>query len=74
MNIFELLNKLEENEIFYKLSRIREDSVLVEAVIPGQRWEIELFEDGHLEIEKFISDGEFYDESELKNLFLKDSN
>lgn len=45
------------------------DSILVEVVIPGERWEIEFFENGAVEIEKFKSDGQMYDETEIDILF-----
>lgn len=63
------LNKLEDNSIFYKLNKVRNEAIMVEVVIPGQRWEIEFMEDGTVEIEKFISDGNLYDVKELDNLF-----
>lgn len=62
------LNRLEENDIFYKLDKIRNDAVLVEIAVPGQRWEVEFMEDGTVEIEKFISDGDFYDVKEIEIL------
>ncbi|WP_039044074.1 hypothetical protein [Sporosarcina sp. ZBG7A] len=66
----DFLNELEERKIFYKLDKVRSEAVMVEVVVPGQRWEIEFMDDGSIEIEKFISDGGvMYDESELKNLF-----
>lgn len=45
------LNKLEDNNIFYKLSKVRKEAIMVEATIPGQRWEIEFMEDGTVEVE-----------------------
>ena len=66
-DIYEVLRILEDNNIYYKLSRIRE-SILIEVAVPGQRWEIEIFEDNHIEIEKFIADGDFYDGEEIYNL------
>ena len=63
------LNKLEDNNIFYKLSKVRNEAIMVEVAIPGQRWEIEFLEDGTVEVEKFISDGDFYDVKELESLF-----
>jgi hypothetical protein len=42
---------------------------MVEIAVPGQRWEIEFMEDGTMEIERFISNGIIYDESELNVLF-----
>ncbi len=37
---------------------------MVEVVVPGQRWEVEFFQDSHIEVEKFISNGIIYGESE----------
>ena len=64
------LEKLEKKKIYYKLNKVR-DAVMVEIAIPGERWEVEFFADGSVEVEKFISQGEIYDESELENLFSK---
>lgn len=63
------LNKLEANNIFYKLNKVREEAIMVEVAVPGQRWEIEFMEDGTVEIEKFVSDSSFYDAKELEALF-----
>lgn len=63
------LNKLEDSNIFYKLDKVRNEAVMVEVVVPGQRWEVEFMEDGTVEIEKFISDGDFYDVKEIETLF-----
>ncbi|WP_410982893.1 hypothetical protein [Bacillus cereus] len=63
------LNRLEDNHIFYKLSKVRRESIMVEVAVPGQRWEIEFMEDGTVEIEKFIADGDFYEGKEIDFLF-----
>ncbi|OHW61287.1 hypothetical protein EUAN_23680 [Andreesenia angusta] len=49
-DINSFLNELEERKIFYRLSKTRPESLMVE-------------------IEKFICDGSYYDEKELKVLF-----
>lgn len=67
-DINRFLNILEENTIYYRLNKIRPESIIVEVAVPGQRWEIEFMEDGTIVIEKFISDGEIYDEKELEIL------
>lgn len=69
-DLIEFLEKLEENKIFYKLSKIRE-SILVEIAAPGERWEIEFMKDGTVEIEKFISTGQIFDGKEISVLFEK---
>lgn len=71
MEVYDLinfLNKLEDNKIYYKLNKIR-DSILIEVVVPGQRWEIEYMSDGTIEIEKFISTGKIFDKEEIDVLF-----
>jgi len=68
VRLVEFLDKLDELNIYYRLNRIR-DSILVEVVIPGERWEVEFMCDGSVVIEKFKSDLEMYDESEFEVLF-----
>lgn len=63
------LNKLEDSQIFYRLSKIRREAIMVEIAVPGQRWEVEFMEDGTIVIEKFISNGDVYDAQELDVLF-----
>ena len=43
---------------------------MVEVAIPGERWEVEFFADGHVEVEKFIGQAEILGEEELERLFL----
>ena len=62
------LNTLEENKIFYRLSKIRRESVMVEVAVPGQRWEVEFMDDGTVEIEKFFSEGTIHGSEELQVL------
>lgn len=67
--LYDFLNKLEQNSIHYKLDKIREDSIMVEVAVPGERWEVEFISDDSIEIEKFKSNGEIFNEDELKVLF-----
>ena len=50
------LDQLEEHRIAYTLAHVR-DTIMIRASIPGERWEIEFFEDGEIEIERFQSTG-----------------
>ncbi len=49
------LSELEERNIFYRLSHVREETIMVEIAVPGERWEVEFFADGHLEVETFLA-------------------
>ena len=74
--LINLLEKLEEKKIHYKLNKTRDNTIMVEVAVPGQRWEIEYNtcskspkHNCKIEIEKFVSNGILYDESELETLF-----
>ena len=74
--LIELLERLEEKKIYYRLNKTRDDTIMIEVAVPGQRWEIEYNTYGKppeanckIEIEKFVSNGILYDESELDTLF-----
>ncbi|MBV9548653.1 MAG: hypothetical protein JO256_03155 [Alphaproteobacteria bacterium] len=56
--IFSVLKQLEGAHIFFQLGRFDSESIMVTAVVPGERWEIQVFEDGKTEIEIFKSSGE----------------
>lgn len=67
--LISFLNKLEEKKIFYQISKIRNESILIEITVPGQKWEVEFMENGDVEIEKFLSNGTIYGNDELAQLF-----
>lgn len=65
------LKNLERGKIHYTLQSNRDHAVMVIATVPGERWEIEFFADGSVEVERFISDGEIYGEDILSELLKK---
>ncbi len=66
--LLNFLDRLEDAKISYRLEHVR-DSILVSLAIPGERWEIEFFEDDHTETEIFRSSGVILrDESMLEKL------
>jgi hypothetical protein len=65
------LAELEQGKISYTLAHQRDDAIMIVAVVPGERWEIEFFDDGAVEVERFISNGEIYGESALSELLAK---
>lgn len=70
----ELLDQLREAKIAFKLGQIRDDALLIEVAVPGERWEIEFLDYGdevQVEIERFVSNGHIDDETALTELFAK---
>ncbi len=69
-----LLRRLERAKIYYKLHRSRDDALMIEINVPGERWEIELCDYGdefQWEVERFRSTGDIVDESAIEELFAK---
>ena len=73
-NLIDLLEKFEAKGIHYELGKIRNGAILINVALPGQHWEIEFNTYGDpshcsIEIEKYLSNGVIYDETELDVLF-----
>ena len=61
MNIYQrlldFLCQLDQHHIHYRLEHNREDSIMVLVATPMKHWEIEFFQDGHLETDVYVSSG-----------------
>lgn len=66
---FDFISRLDEVKIRHTLHRDRDDLMTVVAAVPGQRWQIDFFLDGRVQVEIFTSDGQIRGESELDRLF-----
>jgi hypothetical protein len=53
-SLFDLLSQLESARICFNLGRHRPDSVLVSITLVGERIEVDVFEDGHMEVCRFV--------------------
>ncbi|GEM_PF-1457280 len=53
-SIYKLPRRLEDDHVHYTLSRHRDDSIMITATFVGERIEIDVFEDGHMEISRFL--------------------
>ncbi len=62
------IQQLDEAKLWYRLDTVR-DAILVMVSMPGTRWQVEFFEDGRVEVERFRSDGRIDDEKALSALF-----
>jgi hypothetical protein len=48
---------LDQRKAHYELLVARPEALMVLLSVPGERWEIEFFADGHIELERFVSQG-----------------
>jgi hypothetical protein len=55
--LLDFLDELEQRKISFTLRRSRSGTIMVEIAVPGERWEVEFFADGHVEIEVFRGGG-----------------
>lgn len=51
--LYELLSELEQHRIHFTLGRYRGDSVHVTLTLVGERVEVDVFDDGHMEVSRF---------------------
>ena len=65
------LTELEGRQVSYTLSHNRDEAIMVNVTVPGERWDIEFLEDGSIEVERFISNGEVDSEEILRELFAR---
>jgi hypothetical protein len=65
------LNKLEKEQITYTLAHHRDEAIMVIVAVPGERWEVEFFAAGSVEVERFASSGDIYGEEVLSELFAR---
>jgi hypothetical protein len=53
----EFCRELDRRNITYELRIVRDEALMMSVAVPGERWEIEFFDDGTIELERFISQG-----------------
>jgi hypothetical protein len=68
--MLDFLVALDNAKIFHRLSRVRAEALMVEAAVPGERWEVEFFADGRVETERFVSEGEVRSDPALLDVLL----
>lgn len=63
------LDRLDASHIYFPLARHRNEAIMVRIDVPGERWEVEFFADGHVEAEAFGSSKGVEGEEALDRLF-----
>jgi hypothetical protein len=53
----EFFRELDRRHVTYELRIVRDEALMMSVALPGERWEIEFFDDGRIELERFVSQG-----------------
>lgn len=56
-NVSQLCQELDDRQVPYHLLVARPNALMLSVAVPGERWELEFFDDGHVETERFLSSG-----------------
>ena len=71
--LYELLQKLEDAHIFFTLGRSRPDTIRVSLTIVGERTEIDVFDDGHMEVSRFFGDESIVGKKKLVDKIIEEN-
>ena len=66
-----IVRSLEVAQIHFRVDYHRYDAITVEAVVPGERWEIDILDDGTVDFERFVTTGGVVGEDEMKTAIEK---
>lgn len=55
--LLDFCTALNHRRAHYELLVVRPEAVMVALSVPGERLEIEFFPDGHIELERYVSQG-----------------
>jgi hypothetical protein len=69
--LLDLVDRFEEAGIWYTLAHHRPEAIMIQTAAPGERWEIEVLDDGSVDVEIFRSDGSIQDERVIDDFFNK---
>jgi len=53
----EFCRELDRRRVTYELRIVRDEALMLSVALPGERWELEFFDDGQIELERFVSQG-----------------
>ena len=64
-SLYELVAALERASIHFTLQRHRPDTILVTMTLVGERVEVDVFEDGHMQVSRFKGDENIVGDAKL---------
>lgn len=69
LGLMEFLAELDACHVSYRLDRARLETIMVTVVVPGERWEVEFFAGGEVEVERFRTVGAIEHGLNLRDLW-----
>lgn len=69
--LYRIIRLLEARRIHFELARYRDDSITITAMLVGERIEIDVFEDGHVEYSRFLGNEDVESDVEVLDSLLK---
>lgn len=69
--LYRIIRLLEARRIRFELARYRDDSIMITAMLVGERIEIDVFEDGHVEYSRFLGSEDVESDVEVLDSLLK---
>ncbi|PZM15870.1 hypothetical protein [Rhizobium tubonense] len=70
--VFEILKRLDDAKVHYFIGRYRPDTIDITATVVGERVEISVFDDNHVEISRFLGNEDVLDEDVLHEILKGD--
>jgi hypothetical protein len=71
--LFKLLRDLDEASISYTLGRHRDDTILITMTLVGERVEVDVFEDGHMEVSRFTGSEDIIGDEKLVRAIIEEN-
>nr|NUR36546.1 hypothetical protein [Sphingomonas sp.] len=71
--LHEFIRELEDSGTRYALTSVRDGAVMVQVMLPDERWEVQFFEDREPEVEIFRSDGTIFGLERMNDLATKET-
>lgn len=69
--LYRVIGLLEQEGVHFRLDRHRDDSIMITVTLVGERIEIDVFEDGHIEYSRFRGNEDLEDDIALLEALLR---
>jgi hypothetical protein len=68
-DVLSFIQELRARKLHFSIDVARVDAIMVTVAVPGELWEVEFFEDGSVEVERYKSDGTIFGRESLTELY-----